>query len=149
MQILQLKLSGRWHLINRFINQHVKVKELVCYWNLRPNLISLYTWKFCLSSFDKLWIFLYIYPGLNFWDYCMIWLQAYPQEKVGVFVRRGKGGPLTVVEYNELDPTLASAINQETGRLRFCWSNVCIVPSFVDVFCLLFQVLGLCLASLS
>ncbi|XP_030550036.2 UDP-N-acetylglucosamine diphosphorylase 1 [Rhodamnia argentea] len=52
--------------------------------------------------------------------------KAYPQEKVGVFVRRGKGGPLTVVEYNELDPTLASAINQETGRLRFCWSNVCL-----------------------
>ncbi|KAI4371593.1 hypothetical protein MLD38_009922 [Melastoma candidum] len=52
--------------------------------------------------------------------------KAYPQEKVGVFVRRGKGGPLTVVEYSELDPTLASAINQETGRLRYCWSNVCL-----------------------
>lgn len=51
-------------------------------------------------------------------------VQAYPQEKVGVFVRRGKGGPLTVVEYSELDSSLASAINQETGRLRFCWSNV-------------------------
>lgn len=53
-----------------------------------------------------------------------ICLQAYPQEKVGVFVRRGKNGPLDVVEYSELDPLLASAINQETGRLRFCWSNV-------------------------
>ncbi|GMY35029.1 UDP-N-acetylglucosamine diphosphorylase 1-like [Fagus crenata] len=52
--------------------------------------------------------------------------KAYPQEKVGVFVRRGKGGPLTVVEYSELDSSLASAINQETGRLRFCWSNVCL-----------------------
>lgn len=52
------------------------------------------------------------------------WFQAYPQEKVGVFVRRGKGGPLTVVEYSELDSSLASAINQQTGRLRFCWSNV-------------------------
>ncbi|KAK6931906.1 UDPGP family [Dillenia turbinata] len=41
--------------------------------------------------------------------------KAYPQEKVGVFVRRGKGGPLSVVEYSELDPSLASAINQETG----------------------------------
>ncbi|KAF5733576.1 UDP-N-acetylglucosamine diphosphorylase 1 [Tripterygium wilfordii] len=52
--------------------------------------------------------------------------KAYPQEKVGVFVRRGKGGPLTVVEYSELDQSLASAINQETGRLSFCWSNVCL-----------------------
>ncbi|GMH27758.1 hypothetical protein Nepgr_029601 [Nepenthes gracilis] len=52
--------------------------------------------------------------------------KAYPQEKVGVFVRRGKGGPLAVVEYSELDPSLASSINQETGRLRFCWSNVCL-----------------------
>ncbi|KAL2935965.1 UDP-N-acetylglucosamine diphosphorylase 2 [Bienertia sinuspersici] len=50
--------------------------------------------------------------------------KAYPQEKVGVFVQRGKGGPLDVVEYSELDPSLASAVNQTTGRLRFCWSNV-------------------------
>nr|KJB32919.1 hypothetical protein B456_005G268300 [Gossypium raimondii]KJB32926.1 hypothetical protein B456_005G268300 [Gossypium raimondii] len=46
--------------------------------------------------------------------------KAYPQEKVGVSVRRGKGGPLTVVEYTELDQSLASAVNQQTGRLRFC-----------------------------
>ncbi|CAI9090627.1 OLC1v1025442C2 [Oldenlandia corymbosa var. corymbosa] len=52
--------------------------------------------------------------------------KAYPQEKVGVFVRRGKGGPLAVVEYSELDQSLSSAINQQTGRLRFCWSNVCL-----------------------
>ncbi|XP_021607292.1 UDP-N-acetylglucosamine diphosphorylase 2 isoform X2 [Manihot esculenta] len=52
--------------------------------------------------------------------------KAYPQEKVGVFVRRGKGGPLNVVEYSELDQSLASAVNQATGRLRFCWSNVCL-----------------------
>lgn len=52
--------------------------------------------------------------------------KAYPQEKVGVFVRRGKGGPLAVVEYSELDPSIASLISQETGRLRFCWSNVCL-----------------------
>uniref|UniRef100_A0A6N2N9T3 UDP-N-acetylglucosamine diphosphorylase n=1 Tax=Salix viminalis TaxID=40686 RepID=A0A6N2N9T3_SALVM len=52
--------------------------------------------------------------------------KAYPQEKVGVFVRQGKGGPLIVVEYSELDQSLASAINQQTGRLRFCWSNVCL-----------------------
>lgn len=59
--------------------------------------------------------------------YRVTWIflwQAYPQEKVGVFVRRGKGGPLTVVEYSEMDPSLTSAINQQTGRLRFCWSNV-------------------------
>ncbi|KAL1833869.1 hypothetical protein DCAR_0104003 [Daucus carota subsp. sativus] len=58
--------------------------------------------------------------------------KAYPQEKVGVFVRRGKGGPLAVVEYSELDSSLASAINQETGRLRFCWSNVCLHMFTVD-----------------
>ncbi|KAI5602266.1 hypothetical protein BDE02_01G144900 [Populus trichocarpa] len=58
--------------------------------------------------------------------------KAYPQEKVGVFVRRGKGGPLTVVEYSELDQSLASAINQQTGRLRFCWSNVCLHMFTVD-----------------
>uniref|UniRef100_A0A2N9IW48 UDP-N-acetylglucosamine diphosphorylase n=1 Tax=Fagus sylvatica TaxID=28930 RepID=A0A2N9IW48_FAGSY len=58
---------------------------------------------------------------------------AYPQEKVGVFVRRGKGGPLTVVEYSELDSSLASAINQETGRLRFCWSNVMSVATLIDL----------------
>ncbi|CAE5958956.1 unnamed protein product [Arabidopsis arenosa] len=52
--------------------------------------------------------------------------KAYPQEQVGVFVRRGKGGPLTVVEYSELDQSMASAINQRTGRLQYCWSNVCL-----------------------
>ncbi|XP_013618757.1 PREDICTED: UDP-N-acetylglucosamine diphosphorylase 1-like isoform X4 [Brassica oleracea var. oleracea] len=52
--------------------------------------------------------------------------KAYPQEQVGVFVRRGKGGPLTVVEYSELDQPMASAINQRTGRLQYCWSNVCL-----------------------
>ncbi|XP_006853560.2 UDP-N-acetylglucosamine diphosphorylase 1 isoform X1 [Amborella trichopoda] len=52
--------------------------------------------------------------------------KAYPQEKVGVFVQRGKGGPLSVVEYSELDQSMACAINQGTGRLRFCWSNVCL-----------------------
>lgn len=52
--------------------------------------------------------------------------KAYPQERVGIFARRGKGGPLAVVEYSELDHSLAHAINQETGRLRFNWSNVCL-----------------------
>ncbi|CAN8287488.1 unnamed protein product [Cochlearia groenlandica] len=52
--------------------------------------------------------------------------KAYPQEKVGVFVKRGKDGPLTVVEYTELDESMSSATNQQTGRLQFCWSNVCL-----------------------
>ncbi|XP_020269639.1 UDP-N-acetylglucosamine diphosphorylase 1-like isoform X2 [Asparagus officinalis] len=52
--------------------------------------------------------------------------KAYPQEKVGVFVQRGRGGPLTVVEYSEMDPSVSSEINQITGRLRYCWSNVCL-----------------------
>eukprot|EP01018_Ginkgo_biloba_P029263 Gb_31964 [translate_table: standard] len=52
--------------------------------------------------------------------------KAYPQEKVGVFIQRGKGGSLGVVEYSELDQSMAHAINQETGRLRFNWSNVCL-----------------------
>ncbi|PKA62801.1 UDP-N-acetylglucosamine diphosphorylase 1 [Apostasia shenzhenica] len=52
--------------------------------------------------------------------------KAYPQEKVGIFVQRGRGGPLTVVEYSEIDPSMASEINQITGRLRFCWSNICL-----------------------
>ena len=61
-------------------------------------------------------------------------MKAYPQEKVGVFVRRGKGGPVSVVEYSELDSSMASAINQETGRLRYCWSNVRPTPySFCQV----------------
>lgn len=65
-------------------------------------------------------------------------IQAYPQEKVGVFVRRGKGGPLTVVEYSELDQSLASAINQQTGRLHFCWSNVkSLVPTCILIALLL------------
>ncbi|GER41018.1 N-acetylglucosamine-1-phosphateuridylyltransferase 1 [Striga asiatica] len=33
--------------------------------------------------------------------------KAYPQEKVGVFVQRGKGGPISVVEYSEMDSSLA------------------------------------------
>ncbi|KAJ3693518.1 hypothetical protein LUZ60_008998 [Juncus effusus] len=52
--------------------------------------------------------------------------KAYPQEKVGVFVQRGRGGPLTVLEYSEMDPNMTTEINQITGRLRFCWSNVCL-----------------------
>ena len=50
--------------------------------------------------------------------------QAYPQENVGVFVQRGRGGPLSVVEYSEMDAAMTTEINQSTGRLRYCWSNV-------------------------
>ncbi|EEE67423.1 hypothetical protein OsJ_24763 [Oryza sativa Japonica Group] len=52
--------------------------------------------------------------------------KAYPQENVGVFVRRGRGGPLSVVEYSEMDAAMATEINQSTGRLRYCWSNICL-----------------------
>ncbi|KQJ95577.1 UDP-N-acetylglucosamine diphosphorylase 1 [Brachypodium distachyon] len=52
--------------------------------------------------------------------------KAYPQEKVGVFVQRGRGGPLSVVEYSEMDASMTTEINQTTGRLRYCWSNVCL-----------------------
>lgn len=52
--------------------------------------------------------------------------KAYPQENVGVFVQRGRGGPLSVVEYSEMDATMTTEINQSTGRLRYCWSNICL-----------------------
>lgn len=74
----------------------------------------------------------------------VIWLLAYPQEKVGLFVRRGKGGPLTVVEYSEMDSSLAFAINQETRRLRFCWSNVMSVAILSDLVLLIYNTI-LCL----
>jgi len=51
-------------------------------------------------------------------NFVIIW-QAHPQEKVGVFVRRGKCGSLNVVEYSELEQSLASAVNQATGHLCF------------------------------
>uniref|UniRef100_A0A0E0DIA2 UDP-N-acetylglucosamine pyrophosphorylase n=1 Tax=Oryza meridionalis TaxID=40149 RepID=A0A0E0DIA2_9ORYZ len=47
-------------------------------------------------------------------------------KNVGVFVRRGRGGPLSVVEYSEMDAAMATEINQSTGRLRYCWSNICL-----------------------
>lgn len=47
-----------------------------------------------------------------------------------------------MVEYSELDQSLASAINQTTGRLRFCWSNVLslllCLPAFKFFFSFLF-----------
>ena len=66
--------------------------------------------------------------------------QAYPQENVGVFVQRGRGGPLSVVEYSEMDAAMTTEINQSTGRLRYCWSNVWLyhlllapLPSFLHL----------------
>ena len=50
--------------------------------------------------------------------------KAHPEEKVGVFARRG--GRLEVVEYSELDPSEASAADPDTGVLRYNWSNVCL-----------------------
>ncbi|XP_078436563.1 UDP-N-acetylglucosamine diphosphorylase 2-like isoform X2 [Wolffia australiana] len=58
--------------------------------------------------------------------------KGYPQENVGVFVRRGRGGPLSVLEYSEMDASMACEINQTTGRLRYCWSNVCLHMFTVD-----------------
>lgn len=60
--------------------------------------------------------------------------QAYPQENVGVFVQRGRGGPLSVVEYSEMDAAMATEMNQSTGRLRYCWSNVWFYPSLLVLF---------------
>ncbi|PRW59645.1 UDP-N-acetylglucosamine diphosphorylase 2-like isoform B [Chlorella sorokiniana] len=50
--------------------------------------------------------------------------KAYPEEKVGVFARRG--GALEVVEYSELDPSEAAASDPATGELKYGWSNICL-----------------------
>lgn len=50
--------------------------------------------------------------------------KAYPEEKVGVFARRG--GALEVVEYSELDPAEAAASDPATGELKYGWSNICL-----------------------
>jgi UDP-N-acetylglucosamine/UDP-N-acetylgalactosamine diphosphorylase len=49
--------------------------------------------------------------------------KAHPEERVGVFARRG--GALEVVEYSELDPAKAAAADPATGRLLYNWSNIC------------------------
>eukprot|EP00850_Spirogloea_muscicola_P023276 SM000343S12832 [mRNA] locus=s343:22653:26799:- [translate_table: standard] len=51
--------------------------------------------------------------------------KAYPEERVGVFVRHGAGGPVAVVEYSELDPKHATATDPATGQLAYRWSNIC------------------------
>lgn len=50
--------------------------------------------------------------------------KSYPEEKVGVFAQ--KGGKLEVVEYSELDPVEASAVDPESGILKYNWSNICL-----------------------
>lgn len=50
--------------------------------------------------------------------------KAYPEEKVGVFAR--KGGRLVVVEYSELDVAQATSVDPDSGLLRYNWSNVCL-----------------------
>ena len=47
-----------------------------------------------------------------------------PEEKVGVFAERN--GKLEVVEYSELDPSEAEAVDPETELLKYNWSNVCL-----------------------
>lgn len=49
--------------------------------------------------------------------------KAYPEEKVGVFARRG--AHVEVVEYSEMDPEEAASVDPGTGELRYAWSNVC------------------------
>lgn len=50
--------------------------------------------------------------------------KSYPEEKVGVFAQRG--GKLQVVEYSELDPVEASSVDEDTGVLKYNWSNICL-----------------------
>ena len=47
-----------------------------------------------------------------------------PEEKVGVFARDADGR-LRVLEYSELDPEQAGAVDEHTGKPLFAWANVC------------------------
>eukprot|EP00195_Chlamydomonas_chlamydogama_P005792 CAMPEP_0202904818 /NCGR_PEP_ID=MMETSP1392-20130828/31237_1 /ASSEMBLY_ACC=CAM_ASM_000868 /TAXON_ID=225041 /ORGANISM="Chlamydomonas chlamydogama, Strain SAG 11-48b" /LENGTH=471 /DNA_ID=CAMNT_0049592643 /DNA_START=73 /DNA_END=1488 /DNA_ORIENTATION=- len=49
--------------------------------------------------------------------------KAFPEEKVGVFASRD--GALTVVEYSEIDPQQACAVDPASGKLLYNWSNIC------------------------
>ena len=49
--------------------------------------------------------------------------QAYPEERVGVFARRGDSGAVEVVEYSELPVNQATAKGPD-GKLLFNWANI-------------------------
>jgi UDP-N-acetylglucosamine/UDP-N-acetylgalactosamine diphosphorylase len=53
---------------------------------------------------------------------CRTLAKASPDERVGVFVRKGKG--VGVVEYSELDPDSAKEVKKD-GELLYNWSNIC------------------------
>ncbi|KAF6252139.1 nucleotide-diphospho-sugar transferase [Scenedesmus sp. NREL 46B-D3] len=55
---------------------------------------------------------------------CRVLAKAYPEEKVGVFALDTRGG-LQVLEYSELDPEKAAAVDPATGKLVYNWSNIC------------------------
>jgi hypothetical protein len=54
---------------------------------------------------------------------CKVVAKACPEEKVGVFAT--KAGGLHVLEYSELEPAKASALDPATGQLYYNWSNIC------------------------
>jgi len=55
---------------------------------------------------------------------CRAVSRSRPEEKVGVFARDSRGR-LRVLEYSELAPEQASAVDDATGRPSFAWANVC------------------------
>lgn len=70
--------------------------------------------------------------------------KAYPEEKVGVFATRN--GNLEVVEYSELPPAEAAAMDPSTGQLRYNWSNICMhffTPAFLSRVCDTLEAQGL------
>ena len=66
---------------------------------------------------------------------CRALAKAYPEEKVGVFVKRGDG--IGVVEYSELDPAVSSSVDA-SGALVYNWSNICMqyyATNFLERIC--------------
>ena len=55
---------------------------------------------------------------------CRTLAKSGPNERVGVFVKKGRG--VGVVEYSELDPKMSAKVaNESTGALYYNWSNIC------------------------